>query len=92
MTFRSSYGITLDKIAMIPLVFYLTQLLIDLAATKFADKIGYRTCVVASQILSAVLFAASPSALCGPALSAYPPGAVQRAGPQCLHFLHWPEI
>lgn len=54
ITFISVYGITLEKIAMIPLVFYLTQLLIDLAATKFADKIGYRTCVVASQVLSAV--------------------------------------
>ena len=53
LTFRSAYGITLEKIAMIPMVFYLAQLLIDLAATKFADKIGYRTCVVASQILSA---------------------------------------
>ena len=54
LTFISTYGITLEKIAMIPLVFYLTQLLIDLAATKFADRIGYRTCVVASQVLSAV--------------------------------------
>ena len=54
LTFKSTYGITLDKIAMIPMVFYLTQLLVDLAATKFADKIGYRTCVVASQVLSAV--------------------------------------
>ena len=54
ITFISTYGITLEKIAMIPLVFYLTQLLIDLAATKLADKIGYRTCVVASQVLSAV--------------------------------------
>ena len=54
LTFRSNYGITLEKIAMIPLVFYLTQLLIDLAATKFADKIGYRACVIASQLLSAV--------------------------------------
>ncbi len=54
LTFISTYEITLEKIAMIPLVFYLTQLLIDLAATKFADKIGYRTCVVASQVLSAV--------------------------------------
>ncbi len=54
LTFKSTYGITLEKIAMIPFVFYLTQLLIDLAATKFADKIGYRTCVVASQVLSAV--------------------------------------
>ena len=54
LTFISTYGITLEKIAMIPLVFYLTQLLIDLAATKFADKIGYRICVVASQVLSSV--------------------------------------
>ncbi len=54
LTFKNSYGITLEKIAMIPLVFYLTQLLVDLAATKFADKIGYRTCVAASQVLSAV--------------------------------------
>lgn len=54
LTFKSTYGITFEKIAMIPLVFYLTQLLIDLAATQFADKIGYRICVVVSQVLSAV--------------------------------------
>lgn len=54
LTFKSIYEITLEKIAIIPLVFYLTQLLIDLAATKFADRIGYRTCIVASQALSAV--------------------------------------
>ncbi len=54
LTFKDTYGITLEKIALIPLVFYLTQLLVDLAATKFADKIGYRTCIVASQVLSAV--------------------------------------
>jgi fucose permease len=52
LTFRSSYGITLEKLAMIPLVFYLTQLLVDLGATKFADRIGYRTCVVTSQVVS----------------------------------------
>lgn len=54
LTFKDTYGITFEKIAMIPMVFYLTQLLVDLAATEFADKIGYRTCVVASQVLSAV--------------------------------------
>ncbi|MBQ8004033.1 MAG: MFS transporter [Oscillospiraceae bacterium] len=52
LTFKETYGISLEKIALIPLVFYLTQLLVDFAATKFADKIGYRTCVVASQLLS----------------------------------------
>ena len=69
LTFKNTYGITLEKIAMIPLVFYLTQLLVDLAATKFADKIGYRTCVVASQVLSAlglVLMAILPEVLSVP--------------------------
>lgn len=53
LTFKNTYGIGFEKIALIPMVFYLTQLLIDLAATKFVDKIGYRTCVVSSQVLSA---------------------------------------
>lgn len=54
LTFKSTYTISLDKIALIPMVFYFTQLLTDLAATKFVDRIGYRTCVVSSQILSAI--------------------------------------
>lgn len=69
LTFKSTYGINLEKIAMIPMVFYLTQLLIDLVATKIADKIGYRICVVASQILSAVglaLLAILPEVLSKP--------------------------
>ncbi len=66
LTFKDTYGITLEKIAMIPMVFYLTQLLVDLAATKFADKIGYRICVVTSQAVSAaglVLLAILPEVL-----------------------------
>ena len=54
LTFKSTYTITLEKIAMIPMVFYLTQLIVDFAATKFADKIGYRACVLASQVVSSV--------------------------------------
>ncbi len=52
ITFQNTYGIGLGKIALIPFTFYLTQLLVDLAATKFVDKIGYRVCVVASEVLS----------------------------------------
>ena len=69
LTFKNTYGITLDKIAMIPLVFYLTQLLIDLVATKYADKIGYRACVVTSQVVSAaglILMAILPELLPSP--------------------------
>lgn len=58
LTFRGTYGISLEKIAMIPMVFYLAQLFVDLAATRFADRIGYRRCVVASQVLSAAGLAA----------------------------------
>ena len=54
LVFKSNYGIPLEKIALIPMVFYLTQLLIDIAATKFVDRIGYRICVVVSQVVSAV--------------------------------------
>ena len=69
LTFQDTYGIPLDKIALIPVVFYLTQLLIDLGATRFADKIGYRACVVASQVVSAaglVLLAVLPEILPAP--------------------------
>ena len=54
LTFKGTYGISLENIALIPFVFYFTQLLVDFAATKFADKIGYRTCVIASQLLSSI--------------------------------------
>ncbi|EFB74842.1 MFS transporter [Subdoligranulum variabile] len=66
LTFQTTYGISLEKIALIPGVFYLTQLVIDLGATRFADKIGYRICVVASQVVSAaglVLLAVLPGLL-----------------------------
>lgn len=52
LTFKETYGIRLEKLALIPVVFYLTQLLVDMAAAKFADKIGYRLCVIGSQVLS----------------------------------------
>ncbi len=53
LTFKDTYGFSLEMIALIPMVFYLTQLLVDLVAVKFADIIGYRICVVASQAVSA---------------------------------------
>ena len=54
LTFKDTYAISLDKIALIPMIFFLTQLLTDFAAIKFVDKIGYRICVVASQVLSSI--------------------------------------
>ncbi len=69
VTFKNTYEIGFEMIALIPLIFYLTQLLIDLAATKFVDKIGYRICVISSQVLSAaglVLMAILPDLLATP--------------------------
>ena len=39
LTFKGTYGISLEQLAMIPLVFYFTQLLVDIVAAKYADKI-----------------------------------------------------
>ncbi|MBQ7922622.1 MAG: MFS transporter [Clostridia bacterium] len=54
ITFINTYGVTLEMVAMIPMVFYLTQLIVDSAAARFADRIGYRVCVTSSQVLSAL--------------------------------------
>ena len=69
LTFKETYGITLEMIALIPTVFYLTQLLVDLVAVKLSDIIGYRICVVTSQVVSAaglVLMALLPDLLPSP--------------------------
>ncbi len=69
LTFKGVYNVSLEQIALIPFTFYLTQLFIDLAATKYADKIGYRACVVVSQVISAlglVLMVVLPDVLGAP--------------------------
>lgn len=54
LTFHNNYSIPLGKIALISSVFFVTQLIVDILCAKFADKIGYRRCVVGSQLMSAV--------------------------------------
>lgn len=69
LTFRDTYGIGLERIALIPLVFYFAQLLVDIASAKFVDRIGYRVCVVSAQVFSAaglVLMAVLPELLSVP--------------------------
>ena len=53
LKFHHDYQITLGKIALISTCFFLTQLLVDLFCAKFVDKIGYRICIVASEVCSA---------------------------------------
>ena len=54
LTFRSQYGISLDRIALIPTLFFFTQLITDFICAKFVDRIGYRFSVVLSEVLSSV--------------------------------------
>ena len=52
LTFHNSYGIPLGRIALISIVFYITQLIVDVIGAKYADRIGYRVCAVMSEVTS----------------------------------------
>ena len=54
LKFHQDYNIPMGQIAMISTAFYFAQLLIDLFCAKFVDRIGYRKCVVMSELLSAL--------------------------------------
>lgn len=53
LTFHNNYRISLGNIAWISTCFFFTQLLVDLFCARFVDKIGYRACIVASEVSSA---------------------------------------
>ena len=46
--------LSLGNIALISTCFFFTQLLVDLFCARFVDKIGYRVCIVTSEISSAL--------------------------------------
>ena len=54
LKFHHDYRISLGNIALISTCFFFTQLLVDLFCAKFVDKIGYRVCIVASEVCAAV--------------------------------------
>ena len=54
LKFHSDYHISLGNIALISTFFFFTQLLVDLFCAKFVDHIGYRVCIVASEIFAAL--------------------------------------
>lgn len=53
LKFHNDYSIPLGQIALIPAVFFFTQLVVDIFCAKFVDKIGYRVSIVASEAFSA---------------------------------------
>ena len=54
LTFHGAYGISLEKITLLITINFMIQLMVDMAAAKFADKIGYRPLVVFAHALCAL--------------------------------------
>lgn len=54
LTFHKDYQIPLGLIALIPVTFFFTQLVVDIFCAKFVDRIGYRVSIVASEAFSAL--------------------------------------
>ena len=54
LKFHHDYNISLGTLALIPTVFFMTQLLIDVFCAKFVDRIGYRKSIVMSEVMSAL--------------------------------------
>lgn len=52
LTFQRTYDISLEKIALLITFNFGIQLIIDLLAAGFVDRIGYRPCVVMAQLCS----------------------------------------
>ena len=53
LTFHNDYSIPLGTIALIPTVFFITQIIVDIICAKYVDRIGYRLSIVASSFCSA---------------------------------------
>lgn len=63
LTFQRSYGISLGRITFLVTLNFGIQLLVDLISTRFADRIGYRTCMVFAHVsagLGLIAMAALP--------------------------------
>ena len=54
LTFQKIYELSLQQITLLVTFNFLTQLMVDVLAAKFVDRIGYRPCVVAAHICCAV--------------------------------------
>lgn len=53
LTFRAEFGLSLGQITLITTLNFLVQLTVDLLSARFADRLGYRSLVVAAHVLSA---------------------------------------
>ena len=54
LTFQSAFGLSLDKVALLVTINFGVQLTVDYLSARFVDRIGYRPCIVAAHVLSAL--------------------------------------
>lgn len=54
LTFHENYGISFGNLAFISTTFFLTQVIVDFSCAKIVDKVGYRPCIIASEITCGV--------------------------------------
>jgi MFS family permease len=54
VTFSATLGIGLGKLSALITVNFATQLIVDVLAGKFVDRIGYKPCIIAAHISAAV--------------------------------------
>ncbi len=95
LTFHSDYGISLTLIGTLITVNFGTQLLTDLIASKIVDKIGYRPCLVAAELLSGgglILIAVLPELLSVPVAGLYIASIVYAVGSGRIEVLVSPVV
>lgn len=53
VTFSATLGIDMARLSMLILVNFVTQLVVDVLAGKYVDRIGYRPCIIAAHVAAA---------------------------------------
>lgn len=54
LIFRETFNIPLEQMTLLITANFLTQLVVDILAIKFVDRIGYKLCIVAAHVFAAV--------------------------------------
>lgn len=54
LTFQNTYGLTLGQVTLLVTLNFLTQLVVDYLGARYADRLGYRRCIIVGHICAAV--------------------------------------
>lgn len=95
VTFNQSYGISLTLIGLLITVNFGVQLLVDLLAARFADRIGYRPLAVTAHLccfVGLVLLAFLPDALPDPAVGLFMASVIYAIGGGLIEVLISPIV